>query len=370
MAKQPEKKRTRVSQEDVPAHSLDEALRIAVAIRDNCGKTPAPPLRVASAVGLSPTSSHFKMLCGASIAYGVTAGGYNAATITITPLGDRIVRPKKEGDDLTAKREAFLRPRVINKFLTEYNGSPLPREDIAQNVLEDLGVPKERTAEVFSIISTEATSLGLSQTIKGKVYIDLSGVAEPPSTDTPTDKQDSGEQPADTENVPENGAPPIPPVPPAPAVQSNAQIRRVFVTHGKNREFVEPIKQLLQFGELEAVVSVERQSVSQPVPDKVMSDMRSCGAAIIHVEGEMRLMDTEAKEVIVLNPNVLIEIGAAMALYGRRFILLVRDGVKLPSNLQGLFEVRYEGDKLDGNATIRLLQAINELKKQPPPNGT
>ena len=91
--------------------------------------------------------------------------------------------------------------------------------------------------------------------------------------------------------------------------------------------------------------------------------MRDCGAAIIHVEGEMTLMDSEANEHIVLNPNVLIEIGAALALYGKKFILLVKDGIKLPSNLQGLYEVRYEGDALDGNATIRLLEAINELKK-------
>lgn len=309
------------------------------------------------------------MLCGASIAYGVTAGGYNAATITITPLGDRILRPKKDGDDLSAKREAFLRPRVINKFLTEYNGSPLPREDIAQNVLEDLGVPKDRAAQVFSIISTQATSLGMSQNIKGKVYIDLSGVTDPSQSEPPIEKEGSGERSVETSSAPKNGADSPPLEPQIPAMLSSTQIRKVFVTHGKNREFVDPIKQLLQFGELEAVVSVERQSVSLPVPDKVMSDMRSCGAAIIHVEGEMRLLDAEAKEVIVLNPNVLIEIGAAMALYGRRFILLVRDGVKLPSNLQGLFEVRYEGDKLDGNATIRLLQAINELKKQPPPEG-
>lgn len=66
-----------------------------------------------------------------------------------------------------------------------------------------------------------------------------------------------------------------------------------------------------------------------------------------------------------LNPNVLIEIGAAMALYGRQFILLVRDGVKLPSNLQGLYEVRYANDSLDAEATIRLMEAINELKKAP-----
>jgi predicted nucleotide-binding protein len=142
--------------------------------------------------------------------------------------------------------------------------------------------------------------------------------------------------------------------------------RKVFITHGKNKVFIEPIKKLLAFGELEAVVSVERQSVSQPVPDKVLNDMRLCGAAIIHVEGEMRLVDQQAKEHIILNPNVLIEIGAAMALYGKRFILLVKEGVSLPSNLQGLYEVRYRGDVLDGDATIKLLEAINALKEHDP----
>ena len=32
------------------------------------------------------------------------------------------------------------------------------------------------------------------------------------------------------------------------------------------------------------------------------------------------------------------------------FVMLVREGVKLPSNLQGLFEVRYKGDTLDTDA--------------------
>jgi predicted nucleotide-binding protein len=71
---------------------------------------------------------------------------------------------------------------------------------------------------------------------------------------------------------------------------------------------------------------------------------------------------------VVLNQNVLIEIGAAMALYVRRFILLVKQGVELPSNLHGLYGVRYVGDKLDGDVTIRLLKAINEMKKEPLPS--
>jgi predicted nucleotide-binding protein len=136
----------------------------------------------------------------------------------------------------------------------------------------------------------------------------------------------------------------------------------VFITHGKNRELVDPIKKLLEFGEMVPVVSVERQSVSKPVPEKVMDDMRDCGAAIIHVDADETIVDSAGIEHVMVNPNVLIEIGAAMAFYGRRFILLVRNGVKLPSNLQGLYEVRYEGEAMDSSATIRLLEAIRDIK--------
>jgi predicted nucleotide-binding protein len=80
--------------------------------------------------------------------------------------------------------------------------------------------------------------------------------------------------------------------------------------------------------------------------------------------------DTEGLEHVVLNPNVLIEIGAAMAFYGRRFILLVKEGVKLPSNLQGLYEVRYPGETLDAASTIKLLEAMKDIKNYSLPSDT
>jgi predicted nucleotide-binding protein len=78
---------------------------------------------------------------------------------------------------------------------------------------------------------------------------------------------------------------------------------------------------------------------------------------------EQVLLDEKGEQHSVLNPNVLIEIGAATALYGRNFILLVEHGTELPSNLQGLYEVRYEGDGLDHEATMRLLKSFNEFQK-------
>ncbi len=149
--------------------------------------------------------------------------------------------------------------------------------------------------------------------------------------------------------------------------------RRVYITHGKNKAFIHSLKEVLGLVELEPVVSVERETVSLPLPDKVINDMKQCGAAIIHVDDERKLIDPnnpDAGPTIVLNQNVLIEIGAAMALYGRRFILLVKHGVTLPSNLSGLYEVRYQDDKLDGDTTIRLLKAIKDIKNHPLPKSS
>lgn len=356
-----QKGRSRISQSDVPAYSLEHALRIPKTIFENYAGHATSPLRVASAMNVQPGSSGFRMLCGASIAYELTEGGYNAPEIKLTSLGKRIVRPTSEGDDVAAKREALLKPRVVREFLTRYDNSPLPKDNIAQNVLNDIGVPPERTSEVLASIIESAEALGLITEIKGKRYVDLNGCV--PSSES--DDNSLEDEQYETETVMQSQTRESRVDAGANSVADNAKLRRVFITHGKNKEFVDPIRQLLTFGEMEAVVSVEKQSVSQPVPEKVMNDMRSCGAAIIHVEDELTLIDQEDKEHVVLNPNVLIEIGAAMALYGKRFILLVKDGVKLPSNLQGLYEVRYTGASLDGTATIKLLQSINEMKKTP-----
>lgn len=355
---QPKKSKKYLSQTDVPNYSLDESIRIPKAIADNYASGPATPLQVAAALNIAPTSSHFRQICGAAIAYGLTKGGYNAPEISLESLGKRITCQLEEGDDLNAKREALLKPRVIGEFINKYNNSPLPRQDIAINVLIDMGVPRERAKNVFELILSSAESVGLIRTIQNKKYIDLSGIPKSESEDDeePETSEESkdGKSQTTIENSAQDEQPPQPP---------STNNKKVFITHGKNKEFVEPIKKLLSFGELEAVVSVEKQSVSKPVPEKVMSDMRGCGAAIIHVEAEQKLTDADGKEVVMLNPNVLIEIGAAMALFSKRFILLIKEGVKLPSNLQGLYEVRYQNDTLDGDATIRLLEAINELKK-------
>jgi len=145
----------------------------------------------------------------------------------------------------------------------------------------------------------------------------------------------------------------------SPAHQSS---NRVFVSHGKQRGIASQIKELLSLGNFEPVLSVERETTAIPVPDKVFEDMRSCAAGVNHVGSEGEYLDKDGNKFAKLNENVLIEIGAAMALYGKKVILLVERGLTLPSNLQGLYRCEFEGDKLDYDSTMKLLRTFSQFR--------
>jgi len=352
-----------VSQSDVPSVPLINAVKIAKAIADNYASKPVRPIAVAEALGMQPTTGSFRMLCGASIAYGLTNGGYNAEQISLTALGRRAVSPLQEGDDSDARREAVLQPRVPGDFLRRYDGSKVPRDEIAHNVLVEMGVPRHAVQKVFELILENAETTGLLRSIGGNRFVDLSNAVSPIANGEVTVEEPIEEAIVDhikrTDNTVKFGADAPPKnVLSAVSVASN----KVFVTHGKNRTLLAHLKELLAYGQFEPVVSIDRESTSKPVPEKVLDDMRACAAAIIHVDAERELTGPDGETVVSINENVLIEIGAAMALYNKRFILLVKEGVKLPSNLQGLYEVRYAGDKLDGEATLRLLKAFSGFR--------
>jgi hypothetical protein len=359
------KKRAYVSQEDVPRYTLEQALAIPEVISREYGKRPTRPLDIALALNQKPASGHFRYLCGAAQAYGLTDGGPRVERIGLTDLGRRIVSPTKEGDDMAAKRQAVVQPRVVREFLTRYDGSPMPSARIGCNVLEELGVPPDATERTYGFIAETARNVGMLRELKGDLYVDLNPadtsaipITEPSDEDGARGPDDSPV--ADVVKLPGSEGADL------RSADRNLQNRKVFMARGKTKKTViEQVKELLRFGDFEPVIADERETVSKPVPDKVMDDMRGCGAAVIHVGTELKVMDQQGQEHRMLNPNVLIEIGAAMALYGRKFILLVEEGTELPSNLQGLYEVRYGGDELDHAATMKLLKAFNDFKDAP-----
>lgn len=355
----PKSKRAYVSQAEIPKHSLLEVVALAQSLQDNFAGKNAPPHQLAGALDISPTSSKWQSLSGAGVAYGLTDGAYNAHDISLTPLGRRVVATEIEGDDLKAKLESALKPGIMSKFFTRYNRAKLPPDKIAHNVLASMGVPSDRLTEVFNTIKSNGEHVGIIQTTKTGPFVAVDTPLLTPAAilgETPTEIKSEDE---DSKEDEQNAAIKLPAAPEFKSTQKNT---RVFITHGKNRDIVQQIKELLVFGKFVPIVSVEHETLSKPVPDKVLDDMRSCFAGVIHVDAEDDFLDSKGIAHHKINENVLIEIGAAMALYRNNFILLVSKGIHLPSNLQGLYLCHYDGAKLDYEATMKLLKAFNEFK--------
>jgi len=111
---------------------------------------------------------------------------------------------------------------------------------------------------------------------------------------------------------------------------------------------VEPVKKLLEYGE--------------PVPEKVMGDMRSCGAAIIHVDAERTITDRDGNDHVLLNPERAHRNRGGNGHLWTALHSPSPRRCQVPSNLEGLFEVRYKGDTLDATATLNLLEAMKDIK--------
>ena len=363
-------KRTYFKQADFPQVTLQQAQKIASELMDNfAGKEGSPP-DIALAIGISPTSSAWPPLAGASIAYGLTDGGVNANAIKLTTLGRKLVAPEEEGDDLAARREAIMKPRILREFFEHYRRAKFPNDTIGGNVLKTLGLPGDRVAAALEIIKENGRYAGIIRETPTGPFVNLDSPGVPAPTATPAlPEHDVDDDPSISDktttrapSITQGGVPASRQAPTAPLPSYDHKINRVFISHGKQRAAVTQIKELLTFGSFEPVVSIERESTAIPVPEKVFEDMRSCGAGVIYVGSEGKYLDRDGGEHSKINDNVLIEIGAAMALYGKKVILLVEKGVTLPSNLQGLYRCDFEGDRLDYEATMKLLKTFSQFR--------
>jgi hypothetical protein len=350
-------------QTDFPQVSLQEAEKIASALIDNFGGREGSPPDIALSLGISPTSSAWPVISGAAIAYGITEGGVNASAMKLTELGRKLVAPEQEGEDLEARRQATLLPRICREFFNRYRRSKFPSQPIVGNVIRSFGVPANRIEKSIEILLANGRYSGVIRDTPTGPFVNLDSprIPEPAATPAPSELPGADVQPANprdsSASFTEEHRGPVVDV----SFRTGATARRVFISHGKHRSIVNQIKELLIYGKFEPIVSVERETVAIPVPEKVFEDMRSCGAGVIHVGSEGTYTDKEGAEHTKINDNVLIEIGAAMALYGRKIVLLVEKGVSLPSNLQGLYRCELENGHLDYTATMKLLKTFTQF---------
>jgi predicted nucleotide-binding protein len=363
-------KRTYFKQADFPQMDLQQAQKIASAIVDNFAGKEASPPDIALALGISPSSSAWPPLAGSSVAYGLTDGGVNAKVIKLTDLGRKLTAPEVDGEDITARLDAIMQPRILKEFFERYRRAKFPNDTIATNVLKTFGIPADRVAPAIEIIKANGRYAGIiRETPTGPfVNLDSPGVPAPMATpELPEHGADGDDTKINADDHSMYTAKEKRPVaaaaePATTALTFDPKSNRVFISHGKQKGIVTQIKELLEFGSFEPVVSVEREATAIPLPEKVFEDMRSCRAGVIHVGAEGKYLDRDGQEHSKINENVLIEIGAAMALYGKKVILLVEKGITLPSNLQGLYRCEFEGDRLEYDSTMKLLKTFSQFR--------
>ena len=350
-------KRERVNQADLPRVSLERALRLPRALIEQFAGEPTPPLDLALAVGVKPSSSGWRVLTGAAIGYGLTAGGYNAASISLTGLGRRVVAPEEDGEEIEALREACLKPTIMSGFLNKYDGNKFPRDDIARNVLQSqFDVPAARTEEALALVVENADTIGAFRTMGGDRYVSLAPMVPRQSVSSEVTEEPAAEPShmANEEVTPAGDA--------AEAVspQDERPVAAIFVGHSRGTKILEQVKQLLELADLRAEVAVEQETAAIPVPDKVFDAMNRSDAAIICVTADEGREGDKGYEV---NANVLIEIGAAYVRHNKRLVLLWDRRVSVPSNLQGLYRCEFVGDELSWEAGTRLQKALIAIKK-------
>ena len=259
-------KRAKVSQTEFPNITLEQAMRIAQAIWDNFAGKGAAPHNIAMAIDLSPTSGGWRNLCGSSIAYGLTEGGYNANQITLTELGRRIVAPIKEGDDEAARVDAVLQPRLEREFFQKYNKAKLPKDEIGQNVLVSMGLPKERVVQAFNILKENGAFTGIIRETKTGPFV---VVDEPlPGAD--------GQAPIVADEDPSNDgeafhdAGPGRSELPASVVPKPGGPKQLFVAHGKNHKPLEDLKKILNEFKIPYKVAIDEPNKGRPISGKVV----------------------------------------------------------------------------------------------------
>lgn len=349
-----DKKRTKISQGDVPGISLEKATRVPRAIADSYGSDPTKPLDVAAAVDMSPTSGPFRTLCGAAVGYGLTAGGPNAPVISLQPLGRRVVSPMEVDDDKRALQDAAMKPTVARKFYDKYDGSSLPPKNIAQNVLANFDVPADRTSAVYDLLIENARFVNFIKTIKDREYLDTGSApaSAPVEPEVVTESEDPWEDHA--EAVDED--PSITP-PPAGATHKNA----IFLGHGSNRRPMEQLVKILNEYGIPHKQAVEEANRARPIPQKVAEVMRECGGAILVFTADKEYFDRDGNSVWRPSENVSHELGAASVLYGDRIVVFKEKGIELPSNFSSVGYIEFEKDKL-GDKGIDLFRELVSMK--------
>ena len=355
--KQEKPKRAKVSQTEFPGNTLVSALRIPEAIWENFAGKSAPPHEIAVALNMSPTSGGWRNLCGSAIAYGLTEGGYAANDISLTELGRRIVAPTEEGDDVTAKVEALLKPRILRDFFEKYDRAKFPKDEIAKNVLVSMRLPKERADTALEILKANGKYTGVIMETKTGPFVTLGSPAPVPKPQKEKELASKAPKPSGVTEPAKAQDEQVPP----PGASQPDEPKQIFVAHGKNQKPLQDLKKILDQFKIPYKIAVDEPHTGRPISKKVAELMRGCSAGIFIFTRDEKSQHEGDLEVWRPSENVVYELGAASILWENKIIILKEKGVSFPSDFSDLGYITFEDGKI-ANKALDLLKELVALQ--------
>ena len=170
-----------------PRTTLEEAVKIAYAIKDHNGGNPWEPDEIRKAIGAGTGGNAFFYLTAASRDHGLTVGTNAAEKIELTDLGRELVyapNPEAEG---AQKLRAFLAIDTFKRVLEYYKGSNLPEMKYLGNTLQkEFGLAPETHEEFSRTFRENCQYLGITSGIPASGGDNGEGAVGPGVPDTVT----------------------------------------------------------------------------------------------------------------------------------------------------------------------------------------
>ena len=151
---------------------------------------------------------------------------------------------------------------------------------------------------------------------------------------------------------------------PTDAEEPGSVGNRVFVDLGEDEELKEQILQIIKFGSYEPVFGPPKQSGESLPLTKTVEVLRQSDAGVILVTDLELPASSESEGKFEVNPGreqALLKIGSAVALLGKRLLLIVQGESPLPECLEQIAQHRYRGGKLDADGMMAILGALSAL---------
>lgn len=147
-----------------PRRTLEQALRVARALREHNGGQAWPAGEIAKALDIGAKSGNFFYLTSASKQYGYTEGTSRSGggEISLTELGRRAVYPDSPEVEREAHREAFLNIPSFRGVLEYYGGNNLPEPEYRENTMfTKFGLAPEVQEEFVEILNKNSRFVGI-----------------------------------------------------------------------------------------------------------------------------------------------------------------------------------------------------------------